>query len=227
VIRAVLFDFAGTLFMPVPSSELLARAAAGLGLTLEAADRAQLGEAYDRAGVPGAPYPESVPEDLAEVYARRDLSPEEHRRAALALAGRVEQPHPGLPEAFYAELLRPQGWVPYADARGVLAELKARSVGVGLISNIGFDIRPALRAHGFGELSERVTLSYEVGAMKPARELFETAFGGLGTTPEQTLMVGDNPAADGGAVTLGARCLLLPMTPAGTNHGLELVLRLL
>jgi putative hydrolase of the HAD superfamily len=224
--RAVLFDFAGTLFMPAPPEVLLGRAAAAVEVDLPESRLNELGAEYERAGVPGAPYPERVPDDLQDLYATRDDSPANHRRAALALAARVEQPHPALPEAFYDELLRPRSWVPYEDARTVVEELETRGVRVGMISNIGFDIRPVLREHGFAGLAERAALSFEVGATKPSAELFEAGLEQLGTMAEETLMVGDNAAADGGATGLGMRCLLLPMTPPGTRHGLELVLRL-
>jgi len=39
-------------------------------------------------------------------------------------------------------------------------------------------------------------------------------------------MVGDH-VADGGAADAGLRTLLLPMTPAGSEHGLDAVLRFL
>jgi HAD superfamily hydrolase (TIGR01509 family) len=224
--RAVLFDFAGTLFMPASPAELLDRAAATLGFSLPDSQLRELAAQYERAGVPGAPYPDRVPEELKAIYATRDDSPANHRRAALALAAQVEQPHSGLPEAFYDELLQPRSWVPYEEARAVVEELERREVRSGMISNIGFDIRPVLREHGFPALSERAALSFEVGATKPSMELFEAALTMLGATAEETLMVGDNPSADGGASALGMRCLLLPMTPRGSGHGLELVLRL-
>jgi putative hydrolase of the HAD superfamily len=44
--------------------------------------------------------------------------------------------------------------------------------------------------------------------------------------PAEALMVGDHAAADGGAADAGIRTLLIPMSPAGAQHGLSAVLAL-
>jgi HAD superfamily hydrolase (TIGR01509 family) len=69
-------------------------------------------------------------------------------------------------------------------------------------------------------------LSYEVGVMKPGAGIFSAACSALGVAPQDALMVGDNPRADGGACDLGMRTLLLPYSPAGREHGLRAVLDL-
>jgi putative hydrolase of the HAD superfamily len=177
-------------------------------------------------GIAGGPYPSAVPEALAERYAQRDLSAENHRRAYVGLLSQVRGPRAELPEAFYEELLRPESWVAYADAAEVLDGLAAAGVTVGMISNVGFDLRPILRGHGFAALARRLTMSYELGVAKPNPAIFTAALGTLGTRPDETLMVGDNANADGGGVALGMATLLLPMTPPGSRHGLETVLAL-
>jgi hypothetical protein len=107
LIEAVLFDFAGTLFTPRPATELVANAARTIGVELSASDRAGLAERYLAAGLPGGPYPAQVPAHLAPLYVRRDLSPAAHRQAYVGLLSTVDQPHPGLPEAIYEEILQP------------------------------------------------------------------------------------------------------------------------
>jgi putative hydrolase of the HAD superfamily len=114
--------------------------------------------------------------------------------------------------------------VPYADAHEVVCELERRRLRVGLISNVGFDIRPILRAHGFAQLARSPTLSYELGVMKPDRRIFEAGLAALGTDASQTLMVGDHQEMDRGGEAIGLRTLILPMTPAGSVHGLTQVL---
>jgi putative hydrolase of the HAD superfamily len=104
--------------------------------------------------------------------------------------------------------------------------LSARGVVVGVISNVGFDLRPILRGHGLAGLAERLTMSYEVRAAKPSPEIFRVALQKLDTTAEQTLMVGDNAGVDDGGLALGMPTLLLPMTPPGSNHRLAVVLSL-
>lgn len=69
----------------------------------------------------------------------------------------------------------------------------------------------------------RSLLSCELGAVKPDPSIFLAACEAVGTAPEETLMVGDHPQADGGASAAGLQTLVLPMTPAGADHGLEAV----
>ncbi|MEO6859709.1 MAG: HAD-IA family hydrolase [Solirubrobacteraceae bacterium] len=225
-LEAVLFDFAGTLFMPAPPRDMMAAALRELGLRLDQAEIERLAADYARVGIAGGPYPSRVPDALARLYAERDLSAGNHRRAYIGLLAEVAGPDARLPETFYDQLLRPESWVPYAEAAEVVATLEDRGVVTGLISNVGFDLRPILRAHGFASLAECLTMSYEVSAAKPSPEIFRAALATLATKPEQTLMVGDNAEADDGGLALGMPTLLLPMTAPGTRHGLELVLRL-
>jgi HAD superfamily hydrolase (TIGR01509 family) len=224
--RAVLFDFAGTLFMPAPPEVMMQGALRRLDLTPEPGVAERLARDYARAGIAGGPYPDQVPEPLAALYAQRDLSSENHRRAYVGLMSQVAGP-PGLPEAFYAELLRPKSWVLYADASAVVETLHAQGIVVGVISNVGFDLRPILRGHGLAALAERLTMSFEVGATKPDPEIFRAALSTLGTRPDETLVVGDNAEADDGGLALGMVTLLLPMTSPGSEHALEVVSRLI
>jgi HAD superfamily hydrolase (TIGR01509 family) len=226
-IRAVQFDFAGTLLVPRAPRELLSSAAGHAGLSLTDSELDDLAGAYLAAGVPGAPYPRHIPEHLTEVYERRDLSPDNHRRAYVGLFETIRHPRPGLealPVAVYEEILRPDGWTPYADAAATVEELARRGLRLGLTSNVGFDIRPILRHHGLGRLLENCTLSFEVGCMKPDPRIFELALRRLGCSASETLMVGDHERADGGARAVGMPTLILPMTEPGTVHGLERVL---
>lgn len=229
-IKGVLFDFAGTLLVPRAPDELLAGAARRAGLCLAPAELAELAEAYLAVGVPGAPYPRAVPDQLVELYNRRDLSAENHRRAYVGLFETIHPPRPeleALPEAVYAEILEPEGWVTYADAAATVEEIARRGVRVGLISNVGFDIRGILRHHGLGRVAENCTLSFEIGCVKPDPRIFTAALEQLGTPARSTLMVGDHERADGGARAVGMRTLLLPMTGPGTVHGLGAVLEVL
>lgn len=223
---AVLFDFAGTLFAPRPGTDLLRNAASALGVGLSATECARLAGEYLAAGVPGGPYPAVVPDHLTSLYAERDLAPDAHRQAYVGLLSTVVSPSPGLPEALYEEILQPRGWMPYSDTREVLDGLQARGLRVGMVSNVGFDLRPILRHHGFEELADRCTFSFEVGATKPDPRIFRAALSTLDAGESMTLMVGDHPTADGGAAALGITTLILPMTAPGSRHGLERVVEL-
>lgn len=229
-ITAVLFDFAGTLLAPRPADELLAGAARRARIELSPAELQELAEAYVAAGVPGGPYPREVPGHLVELYEQRDLTAENHRGAYLGLFEMIPLRRAGLEglaAAVYEQILRPEGWVPYADAVDTVEALAARGIRVGLLSNVGFDIRAILREHGFGRLAETCTLSFEVGCAKPDPEIFRIALERIGATATGTLMVGDHEWADGGGRSIGMPTLILPMTAPGTVHGLHQVLALL
>jgi HAD superfamily hydrolase (TIGR01509 family) len=191
-------------------------------------DRARATVLADRlvtAGRAGGPLPTRVPPRLAEVWAERDLSSDAHRAAYVGLAATVETGIPGLPDALYERLLRPDGWLPYADTAATLSELRAADVPVAVVSNIGFDIRPLFAAWGLADLVDAFVLSYEVGRCKPDPAIFLWACGQLGVDPERALMVGDTPA-DAAAVRAGCAALVLPAASPGAPNGLAAVLDL-
>jgi FMN phosphatase YigB (HAD superfamily) len=221
---AVLFDFHGTLMQVEDERSWVRGAAAEIGLTLGDPEVAELAAALVRAGRAGGPHPGHVPAELAELYATRDLSAELHRAAYTGLLRTVDLPHEDLADALYDRGSRPDCWVPYADAAGVLAELRDRGVRTALVSNIGFDVRPILARHGL--VLDELVLSYEVGIQKPDARIFTHACALLGTEPARAVMVGDH-LADGGAVLAGLRSLLLPTSPPGAVHGLGAVRQLL
>jgi putative hydrolase of the HAD superfamily len=223
-VQAVLFDFAGTLFTPPPAAAWVASAGLEIGLELSADEVAGLSERCLAAGLPGAPYPSTVPDHVAFAYARRDLDPAAHRTAYVALLEGAVDGRPGLAEAIYERILQPRGWVPYRDARGVVGALHERGVRLGVISNVAFDLRPILRHHGFAALAECCTLSFEEHVTKPDPRIFRAALDKLGTTPGETLMVGDHAEADGAAAEVGMRTLVWAMSPPGSEHGLARVL---
>jgi HAD superfamily hydrolase (TIGR01549 family) len=224
-VRAVLFDFAGTLFAPQPAAQQVALAADGLGVLLAPRECERLATQFLRAGMPGGPYPASVPEEFATKYAQRDLGPDAHRAAYVALMSTIPAPA-GLAAAVYERIRLERGWIAYSDTHETIRTLADRDVQVGLVSNVGFDLRPILTAHGLDQLARHATLSFEHGFAKPSPEIFQLALAGLDASPADTLMVGDHPLADGGAAALGIRTLILPMSRPGSRHGLDRVLAL-
>ena len=224
-ITAVLFDFHGTLAQVEEPAEWVAKAAAACGVDLASADARGLAKALVAAGRAGGPFPDAVPPHLADLWERRDLSTQAHRSAYTGLAATVPCDIDGLPAALYERLLRPDGWRLYADTLPVLRALRAAGVGVAMVSNIGFDLRPMAAALGLADLVDAYALSYEVGACKPAPDIFRAALDDLGVAPRDALMVGDTPA-DAGAAALGCRCLILPASPPDAVHGLPAVLDL-
>ncbi|MGH8860698.1 MAG: HAD family hydrolase [Jatrophihabitantaceae bacterium] len=200
---AVLFDFTGTLFWIESAAEAL-RGALG-------ADFVHLAPRLERFGaINGSATPSELPDHLVDVWERRDLSRDAHRAAYSGLAI-----HAGLTPQ-QAHLVYERGttagaWHTYPDTLTVLRAL--RGTPVALVSNIGWDPRPVLAAHGAAALLPVLVLSDERRVEKPDPAIFELACAELGVAPERTLMVGDNADTDGAAAAIGCRFVLVDPSP--------------
>jgi FMN phosphatase YigB (HAD superfamily) len=226
--RAVLFDFQGTLAQVEAPDRALALAAEACGVRLEPAACMDLGEALVAAGWvgPGGSHPVKLPSHLADVWAGRDLSPEAHRSAYGALGDTLGTGIAGLGAALYERFTDPDGWIAYEDTVPTLRRLSETGIRVAVLSNIGFDMRPLAEAMGFAEYVDGYALSYELGCCKPDPEIFLRACDMIGAKPADTLMVGDN-MVDAGAARVGCLSLVLPASPAGTVNGLSTVFSLI
>lgn len=224
-VEAVFFDFHGTLAQVEEATAWVTAAAATCGTTLDRARATALADRLLTAGRAGGPLPSRIPPALAELWADRDLYPHAHRGAYTGLAATVDTGIDGLADALYERGLVPEGWVPYPDAAPTLTALRAAGVRVGVVSNIGFDIRPLFTAWKLADLVDEYVLSYEVGRCKPDPGIFLRACAVLTVDPERALMVGDTPA-DAGAVAAGCAVLVLPTAEVGRPNGLGAVLDL-
>ncbi|MFJ4324229.1 HAD family hydrolase [Streptomyces tricolor] len=214
---AVLFDFSGTLFRVETTESWLRAVLAGAGHTLPEPELTRTARALEAAGaLPGGAEPEEIPADLAQLWAVRDQSAELHRAAYTGLSRRVTLPDAGLYDALYDRHMTPAAWTPYPDSAQVLRTLRDRGVGVAVVSNIGWDLRPVFREHGLDACVDTYVLSYEHGVQKPDPRLFSVACEALDADPRRVLMVGDNRAADGGAAALGCRVHFVDHLP--TEH---------
>lgn len=214
--RAVLFDFGDTLFRRAGEAEALCEIAAARGVEV-ARDVAEVkwAEIHERA---------KSPEEIARA---RDLSPEVHRREWTRLFSLADDLLPGMGEALYERETDPRKWEPYPDTVEILEHLRARGVPIGVVSDTGWDIRTVFAVHGVEHLIDHFVLSFEHAAVKPDARLFRDALEGLGVEPVDALMVGDNAATDGGAMSVGIPTLLLPQVAHGAPRGFECVARLL
>ncbi|MGW0866173.1 HAD-IA family hydrolase [Streptomyces koelreuteriae] len=226
---AVLFDFSGTLFRVESTDSWLRGTLAGAAIRLAEAEVAAAARALEAAGaLPGGGDPARVPEELADAWRIRDQSAELHRAAYTGVSRQVTLPDPTLHDALYDRHMHPDAWAPYPDAVEVLRTLRERGIPVGVVSNIGWDLRPVFRTHGLDPYIDVYVLSYEHGIQKPDPRLFATACEALGADPRRTLMVGDDRRADGGATALGCGVHFvdhLPVTdrPDGLRPVLDLV----
>ncbi|NLU66084.1 HAD-IA family hydrolase [Streptomyces sp. HNM0574] len=217
-LRAVLFDFSGTLFQVASYAD-----------RIRAASQVPVPDEELEALLDGLEAGLDDP-DVAAAQHARDVSAEAHRHAFLTWYASVPALAP-FAGALYEQLRTPAHWLPYADARPVLEELAARGVPMGVVSDVGWDLRPTFAAHGLDGFFTAWVHSCDHATEKPDPYLFRHACGLLGVGPEETLMVGDNPAKDGGAVGAGLRAYVLPVAAGGTapgsRRGLDAVPRLL
>ncbi|HEV8230123.1 MAG TPA: HAD-IA family hydrolase [Candidatus Limnocylindria bacterium] len=198
-IRGVLFDWGDTLFSPPDAGRVIVEAAAARGITIAPDQARALWDELWQAG--------KTPEELAK---GRDLSADAHREVWTALFERADATVPGIARSLYERVMDPQAWVPYPDTAPTLRALRAIGTKLGVVSNVPRDLRPIFAAHGLADLVDTFTHSFEVGAEKPDPTIFLRACTALGTSPAETLMVGDHALADGGAVNAGLRFHLLP-----------------
>jgi putative hydrolase of the HAD superfamily len=226
---AVLFDFSGTLFRVESTESWLRGVMAGAGVPCTEVELTATARALQAVGaLPGGGGPARVPEELTDTWLVRDQSAALHRAAYTGLSRLVTLPDPALHDALYDRHMTPAAWTPYPDAVEVLRTLRERGIPVGVVSNIGWDLRPVFREHGLDAYIDTYVLSYEHGIQKPDPRLFATACAALGADPRRTLMVGDDRRADGGATALGCEVHFvdhLPVTdrPDGLRPVLGLV----
>lgn len=218
--RAVLFDFSGTLFRLEEDDSWFA----GIQVDEKAVDGHVQAELMRRLTAPtGASV--DMDEDAHRAWTNRDLEPHLHREAYLHVLREsgVADDHA---KRLYDKVVDPASWTPYPDTAAVLGGLHRRGIRTAVVSNIAFDIRPAFARFGIAEDVDEFVLSYEVGAVKPTAEIFQTALARVGVAAEDALMVGDSKEADGGALAVGCRFALvdpLPTTqrPTGLIEAVE------
>jgi HAD superfamily hydrolase (TIGR01509 family) len=208
-VRAVLFDFSGTLFRLEHDDSWLDGITDSDGRPL---DGAAQDEIMCRMTTPvGASVKLSA--EHQDAWDRRDLDPEMHRKSSLEVLRLSGITEVAQAEGLYGRLVDPYSWTPYPDTKAVLERLNSAGVPVAVVSNIPFDLRPALVNLGVADLIDEVFMSYVEGLIKPDPKLFLRACERLDTDPENVLMVGDSEEADGGAAEIGARVAIVDPLP--------------
>jgi putative hydrolase of the HAD superfamily len=86
---------------------------------------------------------------------------------------------------------------PFSDALSTLGALRARGLGLGLVTNGRTDTQGAkVERLGLAPLLDAVLISESEGLRKPDRRIFERALDRLGARPGEAWHVGDHPMAD-------------------------------
>ncbi len=192
--KAVLFDFSGTLARLEEDDNWF------YGMDLDARQRA---EVMDRMTHPTATV-------AHHAWAHRDLDAEMHRAAYLHVL-RDYGLAAAHAEALYARCTDPAEWTVYPDTVAVLNGLRANGIRTAVVSNIAWDIRSVI--HAAGTDADEFVLSFEVGAAKPDRRIFDAALARLGVDAAEAIMVGDSEENDGAARAVGCGFILVDPLP--------------
>jgi putative hydrolase of the HAD superfamily len=91
----------------------------------------------------------------------------------------------------------------YDDSIPFLRELRSRGIKIAIVSNCSEHTRDLLESNGVADLADVLALSCEVGAFKPAAEIYTYALDQLGLPAPSALFVDDQPSYCAGAAALG------------------------
>ena len=99
--------------------------------------------------------------------------------------------------------------VPFPKAHQTLTTLRQQGIKMGLVTNGAIDSQqPKIDGLGIARYFDTILISEAEGVAKPDAEIFRRATDNLGVSPEQTVMIGDNPEADiRGAKSYGMKAI--------------------
>ena len=119
------------------------------------------------------------------------------------------EPRPDLVRAMAdksRELLLVSGRL-YDDVLPFLRTLKSRGIKIAIVSNCDENTRDLLVELGVAAIADALVLSNEVGAVKPAAQIYQYALDELDVGPGAALFVDNNATYCAGAAALGIRAL--------------------
>ena len=138
-VRAVLFDYSGTLFRLEEDDSWFE----GMTVDEREVDGHVQAELMRRLTAPTGRSVEMTPQAY-EAWVNRDLAPHLHREAYLHVLRKS-----GLPDehavALYERVINPMSWTAYPDTAEVLKGLHRQGIKTAVVSNIAFDVRPRSR----------------------------------------------------------------------------------
>ncbi len=95
----------------------------------------------------------------------------------------------------------------FDDAIPFLEKLRTRGVKIAIVSNCTENTRPMLVSLGVDALADIMVLSCEVGAAKPAAEIFRCALDRLEVTADAAVFVDDQAGFCAGSAAVGIRAV--------------------
>jgi HAD superfamily hydrolase (TIGR01509 family) len=206
-VRAVFFDFGGTLFSYRDLTRssfrpVLAEAVERLGVDASLRDA---GMAYGRAS--GESFREFSPKPY---YLHRDLFMDTYRRFALALGS---EPEVEFTDWFYQRqrAMFFEGCELRQGCIETLTALRDEGIHVAIVSNIDDDyLLPMIDRVGLDHVLDAWTSSEEAASCKPHGAIFDRSMEKAGVTGEQAFFVGDSPVHDiAGARRVGMQTVLI------------------
>jgi len=215
-VRAVLFDLGDTLLHWTCDAAALRAAAGARGVQVDAKEAGRWWA-----------HLHARPVTPAELGMGEGWTANRYAAALLGYYAEADSLAPGLSGWLVERAVDPACYAAFPGAAELVSGACRLGLRVGVVSDTGFDVRPALERCGLAGSIEAVVLSHEQGASKPAERLFRHACPLLDVPPAQTVLVGDNPAADGGAVAAGLTVLLLPALAVASGRDLGAVFDLL
>jgi putative hydrolase of the HAD superfamily len=196
VVRAVLFDAAGTLIaLREPVGETYARVARQYGVGISAW---RLGEAFGRILRRTPPLVAHGSEAEIAHQERawwRRVVRGTFRAADSAEAERFED-FEACFDALFRRFAEADSWRATEGAHAALRALRAAGAATGVVSNFDHRLRPILRDLGLLDWLDVVVLPSDAGAAKPDPAIFRVALDRLGTDAAAAAFVGDDPDED-------------------------------
>jgi FMN phosphatase YigB (HAD superfamily) len=214
-IAAVLFDFYDTLFWKDGATRVMAVGELA-GLALDPIEVATISSQVVALSI--------TPDETGK---GRDLSMQAHRECWTNLYRPFDrlapELQPPLSVRIYNDAAGGSAHLPFPDTVRCLDALGAMGVPMGVVSDIGWDVRQPFVKHDIAGRFKVFVPSFAHGCEKPDRRLFQAACDVLGVELDEVLMVGDNAERDGGAVRHGLRAYIMPPWSGTGDRGLMAV----
>ena len=118
------------------------------------------------------------------------------------------------PESFVDAFMDSLAFEPIAGALETVAALRARGLGLAVVSNWDIGLAEQLERIGAASLFATVVTSAEAGAAKPDPSAFRLALDRLGIAAGRALHVGDEAGDEAGARAAGMRFAHAPLAAA-------------
>jgi len=207
-LRAVVFDFDGTLFSRDQSTLYLSDAArrlsdsAGTSISEDELARRIYREA-------------NIPVELSHRISLNEQVPKEIYRRMQTVADGLFAPN-GFGIDLYAREIDPARWYPDPDLLFTLEKLRENDIKIGLLSNCGWDVTTVLARHDLLAFFDTFVLSYQIGHRKPEAQAFKIVCDRLDVDPQNAIMVGDKPPREQPAIEIGMHHLNVDLLHGGS-----------